>query len=180
MPIAFPQPNMDTVLTDVKRMSTKPFYVVPAPSMDAPNKLYTAFTFDPGKAQKALQSAIRDIGIPYRDVARTATINPAMGPRAMPFGPQSPFTAGYSFNNVMGVLNKTLSGVSRDANGARLANCQILIFRTQDKSLVAETVSDGNGDWSISMLKGGPFFFVEYKVGSPDVFGTSPNDRTPV
>lgn len=83
------------------------------------------------------------------------------------------------FRSQLGTLNMMLAGVSRDSTGAPLAECQVLIFRTEDRSFVGETMSDINGNWSISMMKGGPFFFVEYKVGTPDVFGTSLNTRVP-
>lgn len=72
-----------------------------------------------------------------------------------------------------------LSGQSQDGTGAPLANCQVMLFRTPDKAFVGETVSDGSGNWSFDILVGGPFFYVEYKAGSPDVAGTSKNDRSP-
>ena len=79
-----------------------------------------------------------------------------------------------------GYLNMYLSGLSKNNTGGILGNCQVLIFRTEDKSLAGETTSDADGNWSILMLKGGPFFYVEYKTGSPDVAGTSLNTLTPV
>ena len=71
-----------------------------------------------------------------------------------------------------------MSGISRDNTGAALGNCQILIFRTEDKSFIAETVSDAvTGAWSITVMKSGPFFLVGYKVGAPDVAATSLNTQ---
>lgn len=73
----------------------------------------------------------------------------------------------------------TFSGVSRDSAGAVLASCQVLIFRTYDNVLAAQTTSDGSGAWSVIVARQQRHFFVEYKVGAPDVFGTSLNDRVP-
>lgn len=73
----------------------------------------------------------------------------------------------------------TLSGISRDANGAVLASCQVLVFRTYDKVLAAETTSDGSGVWSVIVDRLQRHFYVEYKDGSTPVFGTSLNDRMP-
>ena len=75
----------------------------------------------------------------------------------------------------LGFTRLILSGVSRDAIGVALGNCQVMVFSTTGKNLVAETTSDASGNWSVDVSFGGPFFFVEYKVGAPDVFGTSPN-----
>lgn len=73
----------------------------------------------------------------------------------------------------------TLAGVSRDSTGAVLANCQVLVFRTYDKVLAAETTSDGSGAWSVIVDRLQQHFMVEYKPGAPDVFGTSLNNRMP-
>lgn len=73
----------------------------------------------------------------------------------------------------------TFSGVSRDSAGAVLGNCQVLVFRTYDNILAAQTTSDGSGNWSVIVDRQQRHFFVEYKAGAPDVFGTSLNDRVP-
>lgn len=112
---------------------------------------------------------LRDLGQPYQSVTADMGINPVNVVVGIKQG----------FNRVMGRLNMTLSGVSRDSTGAALGNCQVLIFRTANKSFILETQSDGSGNWSVSMLVGGPFFLVEYKVGSPDVAGTSVNTLVP-
>lgn len=83
------------------------------------------------------------------------------------------------FRSTKGAVNLFLSGVSRDAAGAALGNCRVLIFRTADNAFIGETTSDASGNWSVWMLGGGPFFLVEYKVGSPDLAGTSRNDLVP-
>jgi hypothetical protein len=105
------------------------------------------------------------LGTQYAAVTDTAIVNPA----------NTPLTDRRVYDRVQASLNMVLSGVSKDSTGAVLGLCQVLIFRTEDKSLVAETVSDANGVWSVSMMKGGPFFLVEYLAGSPDRAGTSVN-----
>jgi hypothetical protein len=173
MPIAFPPYSLDSSITNFQKLVNKTFYVVPAPNMCAPNRPFSQYCLDPGKAQKGLMANTKELGKPYRDPARTSVVNPAVGiDEGVDHNQAVPFT------RVLGSLNTTLSGVSRDATGATLANCQVLIFRTEDKSLVGETTSDASGNWSILIMKGGPFFFVEYKAGSPDVFGTSKNTLT--
>jgi len=79
-----------------------------------------------------------------------------------------------------GYLNMSMSGVSKDSAGATLGSCRVMIFRTEDNSFVTETTSDASGNWSVGLLKGGPFFAVAYKAGSPDVAGTTVNTLTPV
>jgi hypothetical protein len=85
-----------------------------------------------------------------------------------------------AIRSTLGTLNMTLAGVSRDSTGAALGNCRVMIYRTEDMSFVMETTSDGSGNWSVSLLRGGPFFLVEYLVGSPDRAGTSKNTLAPV
>jgi hypothetical protein len=80
----------------------------------------------------------------------------------------------------LGFLNMSLSGVSKDSAGANLGSCNVMIFRTEDKSFVGQTTSDASGNWSVPLMKGGPFFTVAYKAGSPDVAGTTLNTLTPV
>jgi len=94
--------------------------------------------------------------------------------------PGSILAGAKTFRSKLGTLNMTLSGLSRDNTGAALGNCRVLIFRTEDNSFVLETTSDASGNWSVSLLKGGPFFLVEYKAGAPDVAGTSKNNLAPV
>lgn len=172
MPIAFP-PKRYCLICDVVEMAKKPFYVVPAPNMIAPNKPFTdnRKNFDPNKAQKAIVTNYRELGRTYRDVQRTSIVNPISVPEK---GNDFRY-----YDRKLGRINMIMSGVSRDAAGATLGSCQVLIFRTEDKTLVAETTSDASGNWSVLIMKGGPFFLVEYKAGTP-VFGTSANTLTPV
>ena len=74
----------------------------------------------------------------------------------------------------------TLSGVSRDSTGAPLGGCTVKVFMTLNDTKVYETVSDGSGNWSIDVSPNpGPFYYVEYLVGTPDRAGTSINTNVP-
>lgn len=73
-------------------------------------------------------------------------------------------------------LNVTLVGVTKDAAGAALGACRVLLFQTADNVLAGETLSDGSGNYSFTMSRmAGPFFVVSYQAGSPDVAGTTVN-----
>jgi hypothetical protein len=112
-----------------------------------------------------------EVGRGYRTPTSTAIVNPAGTKK----------TDNQTFERVLGNGNTILSGVSRDATGAALGSVRVLIFRTEDNSFVGETLSSvSNGSWSILLNKGGPFFVVEYKAGSPDIAGTSVNTLLPV
>lgn len=83
-------------------------------------------------------------------------------------------------SRVGGYARYSLSGVSRDSAGAALGGCTVKVFLTGNDTKQFETVSDGSGNWSIDVgANPGPFYYVEYKVGSPDRAGTSINTNVP-
>jgi hypothetical protein len=117
-----------------------------------------------------LQPNQQSFGVPFQARTNNAIVNPV----------NEPFTINtLPFTRVMGVVNMVLSGVSRDSAGATLGLCRVMIFRTEDKAFVMETTSDASGNWSVSLLVGGPFFLVEYLAGAPDRAGTSLNTLAP-
>lgn len=70
----------------------------------------------------------------------------------------------------------TISGVTRDAAGVALAGCEVDLFHSASDALVARTVSDGSGGFSFTIGNNSDYFYVRaYKLGSPDVGGTSVN-----
>lgn len=71
-----------------------------------------------------------------------------------------------------------ISGFSRDATGAILANCTCNLFDTLSNRYIDTIISDANGYYEFHTAAPGgvTHFLVEYKVGTPDVFGTSPNN----
>lgn len=172
MPIAFPPYSMNSMLTNVTALSAKPFFVVPAPNMGAPNLPYKPFQTDLGNANNNIN--LINLGKTFADVTNNARPNPVVTSIS-----DRLLTDRRVYDRVEASLNMILSGVSRDAAGVALGACQVLIFRTEDKTLVDETISDASGNWSISLMKGGPFFLVEYKTGTP-VFGTSVNTLVPL
>lgn len=74
----------------------------------------------------------------------------------------------------------TLSGVTRDRNGAILLSCVVNLFRTVDNVLVDSLISSGiDGSFTFTTLGPGEFYYeVAYKSGSPDVTGATVNTLT--
>ncbi len=71
--------------------------------------------------------------------------------------------------------NPVLTGITRDAAEAPLGGCTVKLFRTVDNVFMAETVSDGSGNFTLTALGSGPFYIVAYLAGGTDVAGTSVN-----
>ncbi len=74
----------------------------------------------------------------------------------------------------------SITGISRDANGAALAGCTVKLFRTVDDSLVNQATSDANGIYTTPASPLFTHYVVSYKSGSPDVAGTTVNTLTGV
>ncbi len=171
MPSQFPRAWGNTLLTDANRLSA----YKNAPQVSNANT--PAFVFPSrdaivnkrGVNRFRVMPNLRDLNQPYQAVHADMGINPVNVVVGVKVG----------FDKVMGRLNMVLSGTSRDNTGAALGNCRVMIFGTGDKRFILETQSDGSGNWSVSMLVGGPFFLVEYLAGSPDRAGTSVNTLVP-
>lgn len=69
----------------------------------------------------------------------------------------------------------TIVGVTRDAAGAALGNCQVDLFRTADDSRAGVVVSDASGNFIFDASAQLTHYEVGYLPGSPDVFGTTLN-----
>lgn len=68
----------------------------------------------------------------------------------------------------------TISGVTKTGNGTTLANCIVELYRLRDDVRVETINSDGIGAFSFSQVSPGELYYcVAYKVGSPDVAGTT-------
>jgi len=74
----------------------------------------------------------------------------------------------------------TLTGITRDSTGAVLGNCDVIIFKTGDDVKVAQTISDGSGNYSVVLPTNSRHYVVSYKTGSPDVTGATLNTLTAV
>lgn len=154
----------------------------PAQQQVPPNLAKVGFPFTENALAPGVPHARRPnltcLGSPYTDVTMTSQVNPArflIMPSSVHNGVAD------VFNRSTGLLRTVFSGISRDSTGVVLGNCTVLLFRTSDNVLMAQTTSDALGAWTIDvMLVGGPFFLVEYKAGAPDVAGTSLNTLTPV
>ena len=76
-----------------------------------------------------------------------------------------------------------LSGVTRDSTGGALGSCIVDLFLTEGDLWLLTTTSDpttGAYSFSVGSGTGTKYYVVAYKVGSPDVAGTSVNILTPV
>jgi hypothetical protein len=71
-------------------------------------------------------------------------------------------------------------GVTRDSAGAILAGATVKLYRTQSDEYLAQTISDGSGNFSLDVPGPSPFYLVAYLPGSPDVAGATVNTLVPV
>ena len=71
-----------------------------------------------------------------------------------------------------------MSGVSRDSTGAVLGACRVELW--QGNIIKDGVVSDAGGAFTFLNPGSGPFYIIAYKVGSPDVAGTTINTLQPV
>lgn len=109
-------------------------------------------------------------GMPTRDSS-----NGAKGTGPSPYGP--------FFNSAKQKFNGSFKivGITRDNTGAILGSCRVELMRTGGDTFVTETTSDGSGNFTlVTPNNSGTFYLVAYKVGSPDVAGTTVNTLTPV
>jgi len=74
----------------------------------------------------------------------------------------------------------TVSGVTRDLNGAALGFCTVDVFETVSKAWRGRAISDANGLYAVEIAgdRSLTFFTVDYLTGAPDIFGTSTNTLT--
>ena len=70
----------------------------------------------------------------------------------------------------------TISGVTRTCAGAALGSVTVLCFRTSDNALIGTTISDGSGNFSLTVTAGESHYLVGYLANAPDTFGTTRND----
>jgi hypothetical protein len=187
MPIRFPPVTMGPVALYREQLwlanGFKAFDVVPAPNLGQvgvifsgmPSATGTQTILNPGLPRpkgNTFAVNLRRLATVYEAPTSTSVVNPAK----QIINDHIDEYAGY--NRVLGYSNNRITGVSRDATGAALGGCTVNVFQTFNNVLVGSTVSDGSGNWTVYPDQAGPYYFVEYKAGSPDVFGTSPNTNT--
>ncbi len=170
MPIEFPPPISATILNDVKALFKLNNRIQVAPNIAGIGRPFSKSLLDPGLPPSLKTTNLRNLGKMYTDVARSSVVNPA----------HALFTEDTPSGRVFNRQNMYLTNaVTRDTNSAELGLVRVMVFRTEDNTFVDETLSAANGVWSIVMNRSGPFFLVAYKVGSPDVAGTSVNTLLP-
>jgi hypothetical protein len=79
-----------------------------------------------------------------------------------------------------GKFRRAIIGVTKDSTGAVLAGCTVEVLRTSDDNKTDSQVSDASGNYECSIYEDGPFKALAYKIGSPDVAGTTINTLTGV
>ena len=81
-----------------------------------------------------------------------------------------------------------IAGVTRDSAGAALGSCRVVVMRSdriainqdiQANPIVADTMSDGSGNYSVQVGANVPHQLTAYKAGSPDVAGITRSDVRP-
>lgn len=70
-----------------------------------------------------------------------------------------------------------IAGITKDSTGAALGNCVVEMFRTVDDVRLDRTTSTASGafEFRSAGLAPNTYYLVAYKVGSPDVAGTTVN-----
>ena len=69
----------------------------------------------------------------------------------------------------------SIAGVTKDANGAVLGACALVLFRTADNSIAAQGVSDASGNYRLDASPYLTHYLTAYKAGVPDVAGVTVN-----
>ena len=179
MPIQFPVTQRQFDLSDLTVNWSKANYVAQVNVTDL-GGVGREFTnqdgFAPGLPLGFEGSApgavnLRNLGTDYEDVTVADRPNPVVSPPTAPdFGIVNPARSTFSYDFV----RQQLSGITRDSTGAALGSVEVRVFRTEDNLFIGSTTSDpSTGAWSLQLWAGGPFFLVEYLVGSPDRAGAS-------
>jgi hypothetical protein len=75
-----------------------------------------------------------------------------------------------------GQFVKFLAGVTKDSAGTPLASCTLSTFRSATETLVDQRVSDAVGAYAVPVYDDAFYQIDAYKVGAPDVAGTTRND----
>ena len=76
------------------------------------------------------------------------------------------------------VAKWVIQGVTRDGSGVALGGCTVHVFLSSNDARQGLTVSDGSGNYSVSVQPSAPHYCVAYLAGSPDVAGTTVNTLT--
>jgi hypothetical protein len=100
----------------------------------------------------------------------------------IPFGVKMLGAVGSALATSTGLF--VITGLTKDSSLSPLGNCRVVALETgrieiNGAPVVAETVSDGSGNYSITVPSNVAFQLLAYKPGSPDVAGITRSDVAP-
>ena len=75
--------------------------------------------------------------------------------------------------------NYTITDITRDATGAALGLCTVLLFNAANNVLVLTTTSDASGNYSFVVDKTQTYYSYETKTGATPVAGASLQNLVP-
>lgn len=181
MPIEFPQPNRgpewalpENIITNILDTELQ----VDVTNLDGVGAAFTQDMLDPGFGQNfnlPTPVNLRHLGFDFEGPEFQDRIN-VVAPDA--HIAQVDMTA-YTINFSWAGVNRAITGVSRDSGGSAIGSVSLSLFVTSTNMLVAQTTSDASGNFSFGNPGTGPFYIVAYKVGAPDVAGTTVNTLAP-
>ena len=82
---------------------------------------------------------------------------------------------GIAFMPTITAVTIAIRGVTRDQRGGIIGSCEVHCFRTSDDVEVGQVTSGSDGSFEIVVPAGVDHYLVAYKVGTPDVAGTTVN-----
>lgn len=96
-------------------------------------------------------------------------------PGARSVGGPSSFTTDDGANAYFPERNYAITGVTRNASGAALGGCTVMLYRTDQMTMIQMTTSDASGNFSFVVDKTLTWYCTAYLAGSPDVTGATLN-----
>lgn len=82
------------------------------------------------------------------------------------------------FNSQKSQASFYIAGVTRDASGVAIGGVTVDLY-SESRIWINRTISDGSGNYRFDNVGTGSVFLIGYKIGSPDLFGTTIFDETP-
>lgn len=76
-------------------------------------------------------------------------------------------------------LSPVLTGTIRDLNNNPITGFTVKLYDSSTDAVVDEVLCDSNGVYVFHNPGAGPFYARAYRVGSPDLAGTTDNNRVP-
>lgn len=73
----------------------------------------------------------------------------------------------------------SIRGVTKGSTGGILETCVVDVFKTSDDVIQGTNTSNVNGEYLVEVPTQNDHYAVAYKVGSPDLAGTTQNNLSP-